>query len=179
MNRIFNVMHKNFKNPGGTQLGVNSSNPEVDPQRNKLRKMLHKHFEMKQEESVLENQQHHQQENSSMLQGLTEFLHKYDDFATSNVDNKTMYFQPSCGETNQNCDQSDIENISKISHNSSEMYLEGIKPKPLNKIMEKYLSSENGLDKHKLEIIITLMQLYIMVRSKNPFNFQKMLSVYQ
>eukprot|EP00345_Euplotes_harpa_P017120 CAMPEP_0168349724 /NCGR_PEP_ID=MMETSP0213-20121227/20612_1 /TAXON_ID=151035 /ORGANISM="Euplotes harpa, Strain FSP1.4" /LENGTH=339 /DNA_ID=CAMNT_0008359771 /DNA_START=670 /DNA_END=1686 /DNA_ORIENTATION=+ len=106
-----------------------------------------------------------------------------------------MHYQPSKGETlqflpdydvltqhDQKTDYKEIsvqfENISKISHSSSSEDLAAEKPQGVSKMVAQYTSENTEMNSKKLRTILALMQLYAMVKSKNPYNFSQILKIW-
>lgn len=140
-------------------------------------------------------------ENQEMLKGLSEVLSKLE----SNCDKNSIIHelrhseflncQPSKGETLQflpdydysnNHDMKgdhreismEFENISKISSSSSSEDLPEQKPATVKQLMSKYLEGKTAEDKKKFKVILSLMQIYSMTRSSNPFDFSHILKVW-
>ena len=140
-------------------------------------------------------------ENQETLKGISEILSKIEsnndrnsiihDFKHSDI----LNFQPSKGETlqflpdyddlvnhdnkaNQNEISIDFENISKISHSSSSEDLAERHPASVKELMSKYLEGKTEEDKKKFRVILSLMQIYGMARSSNPFDFSHILKVW-
>ena len=72
----------------------------------------------------------------------------------------------------------EFENISKISHSSSSEDLNNEKPTKVKNMMSKYLSSKTAEDKKKFRLVFTLMQIYCMAKSNNPFDFSHIFRVW-
>jgi hypothetical protein len=111
VNRIFSVLQKNLMSPQSYRLGVQQTTPENDPKREKVRKLLQKHFQLKEQELhqsydtlnlandtiIIKAQEYG---NSCGVEGMSGFLKKLEESEVKANDNFGPYYQqPSCGET--------------------------------------------------------------------------------
>ena len=98
-------MHRNLIQPSSNKLGFVQNTLNNDPKRDKVRQMLHKHFEMKQEMNEKKNFNN----NEKITSEISEFFQKDDESEIYNTNNEPSYYkdlknllnQPSCGETMQ------------------------------------------------------------------------------
>lgn len=196
VNRILNVLHKNLKL---TPEKCNSYNTslEQDPKRAKVRKLLQRHFEMKEEEL----RQSYDTIQFNDISKMTEIdfstilrnLETYpmaSDFKDLSPKDELMKCQPSKGETMQFFPNEDditneenwenefsmqFENISRISDDSIDMKIVNTDHKPF---VNGEAKQPAQLSPQKIKIMMFLLQIYWMAKTNNPFDFRNILAVW-
>lgn len=219
VNRIFGVLQRNLNLSPGQKLAFPNTILGEDPKRTKVRQLLQKHFEMKEDElrqsydtlnlandtMVIRVNKEKPRESHNNISKLLYNLEEINSKCSNSErygDSKILQCQPSKGETLQFLPAEDyiandeylepaqeismqFQNISRISDSSSTVGEDEQKDEDVQKAIceiptvPKYFKQDNSeLSQQKLRIMFCLMQVYCMMKTKNPFDFNCILRLW-